>query len=45
MISLNVIFTDFKGNQRLQQMMQMMGNERQARVFATDERYDRTWFS
>lgn len=36
----NIVFTDFKGNQRLQQMMRIMGKERDARVFATDERYD-----
>lgn len=39
---LNVVFTDSKGNLRLQQMMRIMGKERDARVFATDERYDPT---
>lgn len=37
-----VVLTDFKGNQRLQQMMRTMGKERDARVFATDERYGPT---
>lgn len=33
----------FQGNERLQEMMRIMGKERQGRVFATDERYDPTW--
>ena len=39
MIPLDVVFMDFKGNLRLQQMMQIMAKERDARLFATDERY------
>lgn len=33
---------DFTGNHRLQQMMRIMAKERDARVFATDERYEPT---
>lgn len=45
MIPLDVVFMDFKGNLRLQQMMQIMAKERDARLFATDERYGPPWIS
>ena len=45
MIPPDVVFTAIKGNLRLQQMMRIMAKERDARLFATDERYGPLWIS